>query len=147
MSSYISAQIRLLVAQRAGNVCEYCLIAAEDSYYRHQIEHIVSLKHGGSSETENLALSCVFCNRNKGSDIGSVIANSTELIRFYNPRIDVWNEHFRLDGLVITPLTKIGEASVRILQMNHEDQLMERETLSRVRRYPSEAALLLIREH
>ena len=89
----------------------------------------------------------VFCNRNKGSDIGSVVANSTELIRFYNPRIDVWNEHFSLDGLVITPLTKIGEATVRIFQMNHEDQLMERETLSRVGRYPGEAALLLITEH
>lgn len=147
MSSFIGSQIRLFVAERAGNICEYCLIAAEDCYYRHQIDHIVSLKHDGSSEIENLALSCVVCNRNKGSDIGSVVGNSTELIRFYNPRIDVWNEHFRLGGLVFNPLTKIGEETVRIFQMNHEDQIMERETLSRVGRYPSEAALILIKEH
>ena len=147
MSNYLSAEIRAAVAERAGNICEYCLIAAEDSYYRHQIEHIISLKHGGLSEPENLALSCVFCNRNKGSDIGSVVKNSTEFVRFYNPRTDIWSEHFRLSGVAIEPLTKIGEATVRILQINHEDKIMERVILSKLGRYPNEAAILLISEH
>ena len=147
MSNYVSAEVRSSVAERAGNVCEYCLIAAEDSYYRHQVEHIISLKHGGSSEVENLALSCVFCNRNKGSDIGSVVANSTDFVRFYNPRTDIWSEHFRLSDVVIEPLTKIGEATVRILQINHEDKMLERVILGRFGRYPNEAAMLLITEH
>ena len=147
MSNYVSAEVRSLVAERAGNVCEYCLIAAEDSYYRHQVEHIISLKHGGSSEVENLALSCVFCNRNKGSDIGSVVANSTDFVRFYNPRTDIWSEHFRLSDVVIEPLTKIGEATVRILQINHEDKILERVILRRFGRYPNEAAMLLITKH
>ena len=147
MSNYVSAEVRSLVAERAGNVCEYCLIAAEDSYYRHQVEHIISLKHGGSSEVENLALSCVFCNRNKGSDIGSVVANSTDFVRFYNPRTDIWSEHFRLSGGAFEPLTKIGEATVRILQINHEDKILERVILGRFGRYPNEAAMLLITEH
>jgi hypothetical protein len=48
---------------------------------------------------------------------------------------------------MIEPLTRIGEATARILQMNHSDQTFERAILSERRRYPSEAALLLITEH
>lgn len=147
MSSYISPEIRQIVASRANNVCEYCLIAEEDAYFRHQVEHIISRKHGGSSEPDNLALACVFCNRYKGSDIASLIPETNQLVRFYNPRIDHWQKQFRLNGVVIEPLTEIGEATVRILQMNHDDQILEREVLSRRGRYPSKAALLLTIEH
>ncbi len=122
-------------------------MAEEDAYFRFQVEHIISRKHGGSSELENLALACVFCNRYKGSDIASLTPKTGELIRFYNPRADRWREHFRLNGVVIEPLTETGEATVRILQMNHDDQLLERQVLSRCGRYPSEPALLLTTEH
>ena len=125
----------------------YCLIAEADAYFRFQVEHNISRKHGGSSELENLALACVFCNRYKGSDIASLKPESSELVRFYNPRVDRWHEHFHLNGVVIESLTEIGEATVRILQMNHDDQILERQVLSRRGRYPSEAALLLTTEH
>ena len=147
MSSYISPETRRIVAERANYVCEYCLIAEEDGYFRFQVEHVISRKHGGSSELENLALACVFCNRYKGSDIASLIPETDELVRLYNPRTDQWREHFHLNGVLIEPLTEIGEATVRILQMNHADQILERQLLSRRGRYPSEAALLLIMEH
>ena len=147
MSSYISPETRKTVASRANFVCEYCLIAEADAYFRFQIEHIISRKHSGSSELENLALACVFCNRYKGSDIASLKPETDELVRFHNPRTMRWREHFRLDGVFIEPLTDIGEATVRILQMNHDDQILERQVLSRRGRYPSEAALLLTTEH
>lgn len=147
MSSYISPEIRQVVAGRANYVCEYCLIAEEDAYFRFQVEHITSRKHGGSSEIDNLALASVFCNRYKGSDIASLIPARNELIRFYNPRTDRWREHFRLRGVVIEQLTEIGEATIRILQMNHDDQILERQVLNVRGRYPTAAALLLITEH
>ena len=147
MSSHISSEIRQVVASRANFVCEYCLIAEADAYFKFQVEHIISRKHGGSSELENLALACVFCNRYKGSDIASLKPKTDELVRFYNPRTMRWREHFRLNGVIIEPLTDIGEATVRILQMNHDDQIFERQVLSRRGRYPSEAALLLTTEH
>ena len=147
MSNYISSETRQIVATRANNVCEYCLIAEEDAYFRFQIEHIISRKHGGSSELENLALACVFCNRYKGSDIASLKPDTDELVRFYNPRTMRWREYFRLNGVFIEPLTEVGEATVRILQMNHQDQILERQVLSRRGRYPSEATLLLTTEH
>jgi hypothetical protein len=147
MSNRISSETRQIVASRANFVCEYCLIAEEDAYFRFQVEHIISRKHGGASELENLALACIFCNRYKGSDIASLTPKTGELVRLYNPRTDHWSEHFRLSGVIIEPMTKIGEATVRILQMNHADQILERKVLSQRRRYPSEAALLLIMEH
>ena len=141
------SETRQIVANRANFVCEYCLIAEADAYFKFQIEHITSRKHGGSSELKNLALACVFCNRYKGSDIASLIPETNRLTRFYNPRVDRWHEHFRLNGVFIESLTDIGEATVRILQMNHDDQILERQVLSRRGRYPSEAALLLTTEH
>jgi HNH endonuclease len=141
MSIHLSPEIRQVVASRANHVCEYCLIAEEDAYFRFQIEHIISRKHSGSSEIDNLAVSCVFCNRYKGSDIASLIPGRDELVRFYNPRIDDWREHFRLNGVAIEPLTAIGEATIRILQMSHDDQILERQVLDVRGRYPSEAAL------
>ena len=147
MSNYISPEKRQIVASRANHVCEYCLIAEADAYFRFQVEHIISRKHGGSSELENLDLACVFCNRYKGSDIASLKSKTDELVRFYNPRTMRWREHFRLNGVLIEPLTAIGEATVRILQMNRDEQILERQVLSRRGRYPSEAALLLTTEH
>jgi len=143
----ISSEIRQVVAVRAHHVCEYCLIAEADAFFKFQIEHIISRKHGGSSELENLALACVFCNRYKGSDIASLIPETDELVQFYNPRTMRWREHFYLNEVVIEPLTEIGEATVRILQMNADEQILERQVLYRRKRYPSEQALLLITEH
>ncbi len=94
-----------------------------------------------------MVLACVFCNRYKGRDIASLIPETSQLIRFYNLRAERWQEHFHLNGIVIEPLTEIGEATVRILQMNHDDQILERQVLSRRNRYPNEAALLLTTEH
>ncbi len=142
--SRIDAETRRIVAVRAQNVCEYCLLGEEDAFFRFQIEHIISRKHGGSSDLSNLALACIFCNRHKGSDIASTIPQTEKLTRFYNPRTDRWREHFLLNEVLIKPITSIGEATVRILQMNHEDQIAERLTLHRRKRYLNSNALTLI---
>ncbi|HKP37981.1 MAG TPA: HNH endonuclease signature motif containing protein [Pyrinomonadaceae bacterium] len=145
--SDLSLETRRIVASRANFVCEYCLIAEQDSYFRFQVEHIISRKHGGSSELENLALACVFCNRFKGSDIASLKPGTSELVPLYNPRTNRWREHFQFNGVFIESLTDIGEATVRILRLNNDDQILEREVLGKRGRYPSEAALLLTTEH
>ena len=85
MSNQINPEMRQAVARRASFICEYCLITEADAYFRFQVEHIISRKHGGSSELKNLALACVFCNRYKGSDIGSLNPVTGELVRFYDP--------------------------------------------------------------
>lgn len=139
MARWISAELRQTIADRANLLCEYCLIAEADTFYGCEVDHIISLKHGGSSEPNNLAYACALCNRAKGSDVGSVSA-SGEFTRFFNPRTDRWAEHFRLDGAVIRPLTIIGEVTARILGFNDSARLHEREEMIRFGKYRSEAA-------
>lgn len=101
---------------------------------------IISEKHGGPTEAQNLALACTFCNRYKGSDIGSIVWSTNTFVRFFNPRTDHWADHFVLNGITITALTDIGEVTARILEFNNNDRLLERQNLQAVDRYPSAAA-------
>lgn len=136
MSSYLSDDLRQAVATRANFLCEYCLIHEDDTVYGCQVDHIISLKHGGITALENLAYACAFCNRSKGSDIGSILWPSQEFTRFYNPRTDLWKEHFKLDGAIIRPISNIGKVTAQILSFNHVDRVLERQTLIAIRRYP-----------
>ena len=141
MSGYVPAGLRRLVAARAEGLCEYCLIHEDDTFLGCQVEHVIAEKHGGATAAENLAYACVFCNRYKGSDLGSIAVSTGQLCRFFNPRADRWGDHFKFDGARIRPLTDVGEVTVRILEMNHPDRLVERGALRDVGRYPSPPAL------
>jgi 5-methylcytosine-specific restriction endonuclease McrA len=77
----VSVSLRALVSGRAQFRCEYCLLHEDDSYSPHQVDHIVSRKHGGLSSEANLAYCCLRCNLWKGTDIGSV---STRTGRFHS---------------------------------------------------------------
>ena len=101
-------------------------------------------KHDGSTEAENLAYACVYCNRSKGSDIGSISWQTNQFVRFYNPRIDQWINHFRIEGVVIKSLSDIGEATERILGFNNPERLLERDTLQGIGRYPSQEASIFL---
>jgi HNH endonuclease len=141
MSSYVSAALRRLVATRADFLCEYCLVHEDDTVFGCEVDHIISEKHGGATEAGNLAYACAFCNRAKGSDIGSVVPGTGRFVRFFNPRTDRWAEHFLLDGMTIVPLSDLGEVTARILDFNNSDRLLERQTIQAVGRYPSAAAV------
>ena len=140
MTRYISPELRRLVVNRADSLCEYCLIPDADGV-GFQIDHIISVKHGGSTTPDNLAYACIYCNLQKGSDLGSIVWRTGELVRFFNPRRDFWADHFRLDEAVIQPSTDIGEVTARIFEFNSDDRLVERQALIAVGRYPSAAAL------
>lgn len=71
-SSSISAELRKLVIQRASGCCEYCRIHQDFSIYTHEVDHIIAVKHGGETSADNLALSCLSCNRHKGSDFATI---------------------------------------------------------------------------
>jgi HNH endonuclease len=144
MSSYVSVDLRRLVIARACHLCEYCLVHEEDTYLGCQVEHIIAEKHDGRTEEINLAYACTFCNRAKGTDIGSIAEVKGEYTRFFHPRKDLWRDHFALQGTWIEPLTNIGEVTARLLQFNHRDRVLERDTLAAIGRYPSQAAVLYV---
>lgn len=140
MTSYIAVDLRRHVESRAGHLCEYCLIHEDDTYLGCQVDHVIAEKHGGATQADNLSYACTFCNRAKGTDIGSIAPSTGEITRFFNPRTDHWGEHFSLNGRVIEPRTPIGEATVRILGFNSVDRILEREAIHANGRYPPTGA-------
>ena len=138
----ISREIRRQVSERADSLCEYCLISEADTFFGCHVDHIISVKHEGTTTVDNLAYACVVCNRQKGSDLGSINWETKELVRFFNPRTDRWSDHFILEGAKITACTPIGEVTVRILRFNSDSQITERQTLIDENRYPSASAML-----
>ena len=124
--TYISAELRRLVRARAKAVCEYCGIAETDTWFGCEVDHIISEKHGGLTEPENLALACVTCNRAKGSDIAS-LTDEGALAALFHPRRQVWAEHFVCEGPRILGRTAAGRATVRLLKLNAPERLAERE--------------------
>jgi hypothetical protein len=135
MSSPIGEELRTRVAWRAKHRCEYCLIHENDTYFGCEVDHIISLKHDGPTDFDNLAYACLICNRRKGSDLGSILFSSGSIIRFFNPRIDVWQEHFCLEESNIRSLTEIGEVTVRIFGFNAPERILERKALISAGRY------------
>lgn len=129
--TYIPQALRREVYERAEERCEYCGIHENNTAFGCEVDHIISEKHMGRTEAGNLALACFFCNRNKGSDIGSVrSAEEAQIVRFFNPRTDVWAEHFAFDAeRRIVPRTDIGRVTARILGFNAENRLLERQAL------------------
>ncbi len=132
--TYISVELRRVVRERASNCCEYCLRSQDDRRLPYHIEHILPEQHGGATTLDNLALSCPDCNAYKGPNIGSY--DNNQFAPFYNPRTQSWRDHFTLNGESIQPLTPEGRVTVRLLQLNQAEYLLERKSLILLNRYP-----------
>ncbi|MCZ2099098.1 MAG: HNH endonuclease [Anaerolineae bacterium] len=136
MTTYISAELRRLVAERAEGCCEYCLIPEADTYAIHEIDHVFAEKHGGETTEENLCLSCWICNRLKGTDLCSLDLLNGQITPLFHPRRDQWADHFRLDGATIVPVTPQTRVTVRLLQLNRQQRINERQILIDLGDYP-----------
>jgi hypothetical protein len=126
------------VALRAGHRCEYCHTPEAVFNFAFEVEHITPVCRGGDDANVNLALSCRVCNLRKSTHITGVDPESAEEVRLFDPRRDVWDEHFQIDadsGRVLG-LTQIGRASVVRLEMNSAVQLKARHQWIRLGLYP-----------
>jgi hypothetical protein len=112
------------------------LLDQADAGFPHQIDHVTSRKHGGLDHPDNLALACYLCNRYKGSDIASIHPQTGDLIRLFHPRLDLWTEHFCVDGAVIEPLTDVAVVTTQLLRINAPARVIERQLLQSLDRYP-----------
>ena len=102
------------------------------------MDHVIAEKHVRPTAEHNLCYACPPCNRAKGSDLTTVI--NGKLVRLFNPRIDVWNEHFALDGPRIKARSRIGNGTISLLGINDSDRLEMRRILVLAGTYPSAAA-------
>ena len=137
MKRKITEQIRHLVAVRANYKCEYCLIHEDDMFVSFEVDHIISLKHEGGNELSNLAYTCPHCNQYKGTDLTTFLNSYDDIVVLFNPRKHHWQEHFEAINGEIVPLTRIGQASVKIFRFNQPDLLILRQILTEVGRYPN----------
>lgn len=93
----MSAALRRFVTDRAGDRCEYCRFPQIAALLTFEVEHVIAEKHGGATTAENLALACPYCNRHKGTDLGSIDPEAGVLTPFFNPRarVGVSTSHLR----------------------------------------------------
>ncbi|MEE8524944.1 MAG: HNH endonuclease [Thermoanaerobaculia bacterium] len=115
---------RELVRKRARNRCEYCRLHQDDSPLAVlHIEHIIPKKHGGSDDVENLALACIDCNLHKGVNLTGIDPETGEITELFHPRRHRWRDHFEWKDLYILGKTALGRTTVRVLNVNGNDQL------------------------
>ena len=101
-----------------------------------QVEHVISMQHGGKTIFANLAYACPVCNSKKGPNVGTVLEDETVFVRFFNPRKQMWSAHFEIQDGHILPKTQIGEGTVKILDFNTPEQILERVVLMQAGLYP-----------
>lgn len=125
-ATHVPLELRREVRARASGFCECCRISEKLTFVAHEIDHIIAEKHGGRTIFDNLALCCTLCNKRKGTDMVSIDPSSGEIVLLFNPRKDTWEQHFRFEGLGITPLTPTGRTTARLLGFNEETRIAER---------------------
>ncbi|MSU50961.1 MAG: HNH endonuclease [Opitutus sp.] len=136
MPESIGQPLRRVVAARAEGRCEYCRLPAWALLAGCEVDHVISRKHGGQTNATNLALSCIRCNRTKGTDVGSIVPATGQFSRLFNPRVDSWAEHFSLEAGRLTGRSEIGQVTISLLRLNDDERVLERTWLQRLGEYP-----------
>ena len=83
------------VRQQAQGRCGYCLSPQSLVHASLEIEHLIPVSKGGSDAEQNLWLSCPLCNAHKGSRTSFGDPQTGAEYPLFNPRTQVWNEHFK----------------------------------------------------
>jgi hypothetical protein len=95
------------------------------------LEHIVARQHGGKTVLGNLAWACHRCNFYKGPNLSAVDPDAGGVVLLFNPRRQVWTDHFALEGARLHGLSAVGRATVWLLRMNAARRLERRAELIR----------------
>lgn len=128
--------LRRWVIQRAGNCCEYCGISQLGQVATFHIDHIIPVVAGGETMAENLALACVSCSLRKGARQNVKDSDTGEMVALFNPRQQIWKEHFAWNGTEVIGLTATGRAMVQALDLNRATMLAIRAEEKLLGRHP-----------
>lgn len=116
--SDIPSSLQAEVVLRAGNRCEYCRLSQLGQEATFHIDHVIPRAAAGPTTTDNLALACVSCSLRKWAKQTAADPDSGEEAPLFNRRTQMWEEHFRWDGVRVVPLTPTGRATVDALAIN-----------------------------
>jgi hypothetical protein len=117
----INAQDREFVRNRAQYSCEYCQRLEEIVGSEFEIDHLEPQSQGGTDDLDNLALACPDCNAHKSDRKSCRDPASKQKVPLYNPRNQLWKEHFRWsdDKTELLGLSPIGRATIDCFQLNN----------------------------
>jgi hypothetical protein len=132
----IPISLRRSVIQRAENRCEYCGISQIGQVATFHIDHIIPVVAGGETRAENLALACVSCSLRKGARQNVEDTETGEIATIFNPRQQVWKEHFKWNDVQVVGLTVTGRATVKALDLNRAIMLAIRSEEKLLGRHP-----------
>jgi hypothetical protein len=140
MSEKTPASIRRIVAARARGYCEYCRCSEQFATESFTIEHIKPRQAGGETILENLAWSCFGCNGHKHTKTQAIDPETGEKVELYNPRQQVWVEHFSwsTDFTQAIGNTPCGRATIAALWLNRAGVINLRRLLRDVNLHPPE---------
>jgi hypothetical protein len=126
--AYIPKALREKVAKQAKYRCGYCLTQARVVGEEMELDHLFPESLGGPTTEENLWLACTKCNETKNSRFVATDPESSELVGLFNPREQVWEEHFTWneEKTIIIGLTPVGRATVVALGLNRQIRIMAR---------------------
>jgi len=130
----VNASLIRQVWLRADGRCEYCHLPAEFFPLSFHVDHITPRQHGGVTELENLALACLHCNRHKGPNLAGLDVDGT-LVKLFDPRRDLWSDHFEWDRADLIGRTPTGRATIRVLAIDASDFRAVRDALQREGRF------------
>jgi 5-methylcytosine-specific restriction endonuclease McrA len=116
--SDISSRLRDEIVRRAKNRCEYCGLSQIGQEAVFHIDHVIPQSTGGPSTADNLALACVSCSLRKSARQTVQDPESGEHVPLFNPRTQLWNDHFSWQTDTIVPLTATGRATALALAIN-----------------------------
>jgi hypothetical protein len=126
--NYTIRKLRPHLAEQARHRCGYCQTQERISGVPLTVEHLLPESLGGTDEEDNLWMSCRLCNEAKGNRIEWLNPATGDMIPLFNPRTQLWSDHFRWssDGIFIISLTEIGRATIAALSLNSDLRLKSR---------------------
>ncbi len=117
--------------------CEYCRLSQVGQEAIFHIDHVRPRAAAGPTTPENLALACVSCSLRKAAKQSAVDPTTGSEVPLFNPRNNVWIEHFRWASETLVGLTPTGRATVAALAMNRPLILGIREEEAARGRHPN----------
>jgi hypothetical protein len=127
--AYIPNALRHRVAVQARHRCGYCLTSEAIVGTPMEIDHIIPQSLGGPTEEDNLWLACSLCNDHKSDRIAALDALTGTIVRLFDPRHQVWREHFAwtAEGDRLIGLTPTGRATIAALHLNRSSLVKARQ--------------------
>lgn len=137
-SQHIPKKIRRRVFEAAQYRCGYCLTSQDIVGPFLEIDHLIPQALGGNSEEDNLWVACPSCNGTKSNRIEAVDPITGKAVQIFNPRYDLWVEHFAwsFEGTLIEGKSPVGRATVVALNMNRPEIIVARELWVRAGWHP-----------